>query len=108
VLLASKGDLPEAAWHLELALQSRPDNVTARCNYAIALAQLNRPDEAERQLQLALQTDPNFAEAHLDLGILLADKGDLDGAAAHLKKAAEGSNVAIRQKAVQMLKEIGK
>jgi len=108
VLLASKGQLAEAADHLERALRVDPGNTTARCNYAIALAQLNRPDEAAQQLLLALQTDPNLPQAHLDLGILLAQKGDIAGAVDHLRAAAAGKDPGAREKAAEILKQLGK
>ncbi len=108
LLLASKDDLAEAAYHLERALTAKPDNTTARCNYAITLVRLNRPDEAEKQLELALQTDANMAEAHLDLGIILAGKGEVNGAAEHLRKAASSANPGVKQKALQLLRQIGR
>jgi predicted CXXCH cytochrome family protein len=108
MLLASKGDLSGAIFHFEQALKSAPGNVAARCNYAVALARQNRPEQAEKQLRIALQTDPKFPQAHLDLALLLADRGNFEEAAEHLRKAADGSNPAIRQRALDLLRQIGK
>ncbi len=108
MLLASRGDLSGAIFHFEQALKSAPGNVAARCNYAVALARQNRPGEAEKQLRIALQTDPKFPQAHLDLALLLADRGNFEEAAEHLRMAADGSNPAVRQKALDLLRQIGK
>jgi tetratricopeptide (TPR) repeat protein len=123
-------------------LKAKPGNALARCNFAVALARLNRPEEAIQQLQLALQTDPklpdahemlgnlqqsqgqldgaireyqealrlrpDFSRAHLDLGIALAGKGDASGAVEHLRRAASGPDPAVRQAALDALKQIGK
>ena len=61
-------------------MKAKPENALARCNFAVALARLNRPEDARRQLELAIQTDPNLPEAHELLGGVLQNENHVDAA----------------------------
>lgn len=82
MLLAARGDLPEAIVHYERALAAKPDDSYALVNLGIAFDRSGRPDEALARFQTAVRVDPDNAEAHLDLGNSLAAKRQLDAARA--------------------------
>jgi tetratricopeptide (TPR) repeat protein len=65
----------------------QPSNAVARTNFAVALARLNRAQEAIRQLKVAIRTDPNLPLAHDVLGNLLAGQGQFDRAIGEFQEA---------------------
>jgi len=79
-MLQSRGELPEAMKHYELALQLRPGNSTV--NNAIAAANMSagHPDVAIQYLEAALRSRPDYFDAHYNLGTALAMLGEFKGA----------------------------
>lgn len=71
------------------------------------LQQRDRLDDARREYETALLIRPDLSRAQLDLGALLAGKGDLAGAAPHLRNAARSSDPAIRALAAQLIQRFG-
>ncbi len=67
-------DLAEKAF--KSAAEADPTSAEAVTNHGIALANLNRVDEARQRLQLALRMDDSIALAHLSLGVLHDRDGD--------------------------------
>jgi Tfp pilus assembly protein PilF len=58
-LLAAHDDFAQAAWHYERAVRLVPNSGLYRFNYGVALARINRNDEAKKQLRKAAEdADP--------------------------------------------------
>jgi cytochrome c-type biogenesis protein CcmH/NrfG len=60
--------------------------------------------EAAREYTAALALKPGLARVELQLGTVLAAEGDKEGAAAHFRQAAKGSDAAIARQAEQALR----
>ena len=45
-------------YHFETAFRFKPDFAAARFKYGVALAKVNRFDEAQRQIEMALKFNP--------------------------------------------------
>ena len=58
-------------------------------NLATLLRSRGEPEEARVVLDEALRHDPRLPQAHYQMGMVLEQLGDLDGAAASLRRAAE-------------------
>ena len=64
------------------------DNVVPQqANLGIALAGLDRIDEAISEFNKALELDPNIVEAHINLGAALTRRGRMDEAAREFSEA---------------------
>jgi len=57
------------------ALELEPDNVITHGRLGLALAGVNRLDEAIDQFQIVLRASPDDVEMHCNVGILLARQG---------------------------------
>ena len=88
----------EAAARLE-----DPSRPQARIDLAEMDLAAGHVDAAEAQYRMALQKAPGFAEAHLGLGSLLMARGRAAEARAHLEKAAESGDAALREAAIKAL-----
>lgn len=99
VLLAKRGDYPEAFELFQRALAEEPESADILANLGNVLAGLGRPGDAESSYRAALRSDPGFVSAHLELGKLLAEEGFLPEAEAHLRRALEldPANAAARE-----------
>src|SRR5438034_6995073 len=64
-----------------------PSSVRAHFNYATALQEAGRTDEAAHELSATLRLNPNSAKAHVSLATLLMEKGKLDEAQTHFEQA---------------------
>ena len=93
-LQVTETNLP-AGWtnRMKRFVDLHPENATAHCLYAAALAKLGREEQnseaIESQLRTAITLDPKLGSAYLQLGILLAQRRDYPGAAAAFQKAVE-------------------
>ena len=87
--LAGKGSLAESLKYFELASRLRPGFGPHLYDYALALSQLNRLDEARQIVEAAVQADPDMAEAHALRGQLLARGRQLPEAAREYERALE-------------------
>ncbi|HEX4653316.1 MAG TPA: tetratricopeptide repeat protein [Candidatus Udaeobacter sp.] len=66
-----------------------PSSPRAHSNYATALQETGRPDEAAGEFSHALRLNPTSAKTHVSLASLLAGQGKLDEAEAHFAKALQ-------------------
>ena len=73
-------DFEAAADFYRRASEAAPENVSYRDNYAYALLQLGRGEEAERVLVEAIRINPNYDLLHSHLGDALLARGDTAGA----------------------------
>src|SRR5213596_468521 len=64
-----------------------PASVRAHSNYATALQEAGRTDEAAGQFSAALRLNPGSAKTHVSLATLLMEKGKLDEAQTHFEQA---------------------
>ncbi|HEU4401179.1 MAG TPA: tetratricopeptide repeat protein [Candidatus Polarisedimenticolia bacterium] len=87
-LLYEQGRLPEARAAFERWVKLEPESVEGRLEYALALLMTQQWDEAIRQFGEVLKRNPSELRANIALGETLLRKGDLEGAQAHLEKAA--------------------
>jgi len=63
--------------------------------------------EAAREYQVAAALKPDLARVQLRLGTVLAAEGDREGAIAHFRQAAKGSDAAVARQAEQAMRELG-
>jgi tetratricopeptide (TPR) repeat protein len=77
-----------AVFHRE-SLRIAPDNATARCDLAQALAEDNQFNEALAELKRAAEAQPALPEIQILLGLVYLKCENLDQAAGHLAKAVE-------------------
>jgi tetratricopeptide (TPR) repeat protein len=87
--LAGKGEMAEALEDLEKATRLRPGFGPHLYDYALALVQVSRFDEAQESVEAALHADAALAEAHVLRGGLLARKRQLPEAAQEYQRALE-------------------
>lgn len=71
----------------EVALALNPDEPTAHFGAGLALAQLDRDNDAIAAHRNALRLRADYPEAHTELGLLLLSRGDAAGAATHFRAA---------------------
>jgi tetratricopeptide (TPR) repeat protein len=83
---AEKGEFPDAFFHFERAIRLRPSG-RYMYDYALALVQADRFDDAQRQAELAVRADADLPEAHELLGGLHARKQELHDAAREYEAA---------------------
>ena len=75
ILLAQRGDFPQAEHRLRDALRLNPNDAGAQFNYGNVLLHLERFDEAFAAFEKALALNPFLREAHLNRGgILMSQK----------------------------------
>jgi Tfp pilus assembly protein PilF len=87
--LAGKGQMAEALEDLQKATQLHPGFGPHLYDYALALVQVNRLDEAQESVEAALRADGDLPAAHVLLGELLARKRQLPEAASEYRRALE-------------------
>jgi predicted CXXCH cytochrome family protein len=104
--LASQRQFNEAQRQLEEAVRLTPDFAEAQAILGDLYARRNDWVRATQCYREALRTQPQFGRAHLGLGTALLATRNLDGARTHLMQAAQDSNPAIRQEAMEMLQQI--
>jgi protein O-mannosyl-transferase len=88
-VLLEKGQVDEAIFHCQKALQITPGFAEAHINIGNALVQKGRVDEAIAQYQEALQIKPANAGADYNLGTALLKKGRVDEAIAQYQIALQ-------------------
>jgi tetratricopeptide (TPR) repeat protein len=108
LMLVRLNRLDEAQQPAEAAVQGDPDFAAGHELLGSLLARKSRLAEAAGEYQRAVQLQPDFSRAQLDLGLVLAAQGDLAGASEHLRKAAQGKDPEIAQRAAQAIERIEK
>ena len=108
VALARLNRPEDARKQLELAIQTDPTLPEPHDLLGSVLQGQNHVDAAIGEYRESLRLRPDFSRAHLDLGTALAEKGDVSGATEHLRRAASGTDQAIRQRALEALKQLTK
>jgi tetratricopeptide (TPR) repeat protein len=84
---AGRGDMAGAVKDFETATRLNPGFGPHLYDYALALTQLNRFDEAQQAVEAALRATPELAEAHELRGMLLGRKRQLPDAAREYQQA---------------------
>ena len=104
--LASQRQFNEAERQLEEAVRLTPDFAEAQAILGDLYARRNDWGRATERYREALRTQPQFGRAHLGLGTALLATRNLDGARTHLTQAAQDSDPAIRQEALEILHQL--
>jgi Flp pilus assembly protein TadD len=86
-----------------------PASVRAHFNYATALQEAGRIDEAAGEFSAALRLNPGSAKAHVNLAGLLMEKGKLDEAQTHFEQALriEPNNAEYHSGYAYLLEQLG-
>lgn len=86
---SAAGRYDPAAYHLEEALKTKPDDPRSLYNLGNLMLRVGRFDRAIELYRAALVKFPRHAKVHNNLGVALAQTGDLDGAEAEFRRALE-------------------
>jgi len=105
-ILNEAGNAREAEKQVEAALRADPKLVEAHELSGILRANREDMSGAVRAFREAVRIRPESSNLQLRLGAALAETGDIGSATAHLKLAAQGSDLEVRQAALNMLKSI--
>ena len=108
LMLVRLNRLDEAQQPAEAAVQSDPDFAAGHELLGSLLARKSQLAQAASEYQRAVEIQPDFSRAQLDLGLVLAAQGDLAGATEHLRKAAQGKDPEVAQRAAQALERMEK
>jgi tetratricopeptide (TPR) repeat protein len=86
-----------------------PASVRAHFNYATALQEAGRNDEAANELSATLRLNPSSAKAHVNLATLLMEKGKRDEAQSHFEQALriEPNNAEYHSGYAYLLDQLG-
>jgi predicted CXXCH cytochrome family protein len=106
VALARARQFDEAQRQIEAALRADPRLAEAHEMVGNLLARKGQAQGALKHYREALRIRPDYGRAHLNLGAALAALGDVAGAAPHLRKAAESTEPAVRDDALQLLQQL--
>ena len=87
--LLKKGNIEDASFHFQEALQMIPNDAETYYNLGDALLKKGSVDEAIAYFQKALQLKPDYVKVHNNLGIALFKKGNVNEAIAHYQKALQ-------------------
>jgi tetratricopeptide (TPR) repeat protein len=104
--LAALGRYDEAQADARAAAVLNPSNAAAWELLGNLAARRRGWPEAAGHFRRALSALPGFARAELGLGTVLAAQRDLLGARQHLERAAASADPAVRQEALELLREI--
>ena len=108
VLLGRTRQFDEAQRELESALRTDPKLVDAHMLLGDLLLAKGQAQVALEHYREVVRLQPDSGKARLGLGTALVALGDLSGAVPHLRKAASDSTPAVREAAVQVLRQLGK
>ena len=108
VLLGRTRQFDEAQRELESALRTDPKLVDAHMLLGDLLMAKGQAQVALEHYREVVRLQPDSGKARLGLGMALVAVGDLNGAVPHLRKAASDSTPAVREAAVQVLRQLGK
>jgi len=87
-----------------------PAGARAHSNYATALQEAGRVDEAVEEFSTVLRLNPSSAKAHVNLAALLTGKGKLQEAQTHFEEALriEPNNAEFRSGYAYLLEKLGR
>jgi predicted CXXCH cytochrome family protein len=108
VALVRVSRFDEAQRQVEAALRSDPGIAEAHDLLGNLLMARGKVQSALDQYQEAVRIRPDYGRAQLDIGEALADSGDAAKAIPHLQKAAESPQPAVREEALQTLRQLEK
>lgn len=108
MLLGRTGHFDEAQRELEASLRADPGFAGAHELLGDLLIAKGQAQDAASHYREALRVNPESSRAQFGLGAALAAAGDLSGAFVHLQKAAAGSDPVTREKAAELLRQLGK
>ncbi len=107
MLLGRVGRYDDAQRELEACLRADPAFADAHELLGDLLLARNQAHEAASHYREAVRLRPESVRAGFGLGMALAATGNRDGAIPYLRKAAAGPDVEIRQRAVEVLRQLG-
>ena len=86
-----------------------PSSVRAHVNYATALQEAGRPDEAVSHFTAALHLNPGSSKAHVNLASILIEQGKLNEAQTHFEQALriEPNNAEYHSGYAYLLEKLG-
>ena len=86
-----------------------PSSVRAHSNYATALQEAGRPDEAVSHFTAALHLNPGSPKAHVNLASILIEQGKLNEAQTHFEQALriEPNNAEYHSGYAYLLEKLG-
>ena len=108
MLLGRTGHYDEAQRELEASLRIDSGFADAHQLLGDLLMAKGQTREAAAHYREVLRINPDSSRAHLGLGTALATAGDSGGAIPHLQKAAASPDAATRERAAEMLRQLGK
>jgi predicted CXXCH cytochrome family protein len=108
MLLGRTGHFDEAQRELEASIRADPKFVDAQLLLGDLLMGEGRARDAMPHYREAMRLQPESSRALLGMGAALAAAGDAAGAIAYLRKAAAGPDAAARQRAEEILRQLGK
>ena len=88
-------DSPRAESQFKLAVAGPEPDAAALYHFGVFLLQERRLEEAKAQLERALSLDANYGSAHHTLGLVLRRMGDNAGAARHLARFRELTEIEV-------------
>jgi tetratricopeptide (TPR) repeat protein len=105
-VLSREKRFDEASTQMQAAVRANPNFAEAHEMLGRCYEQRGQTDDALREYEAAVRINPEMSQAQLDLGAVLAKKGDIAGAAAHLRQASNSSDPRLRQIALQLLEQL--
>src|SRR5437764_10775770 len=87
-----------------------PSSLRAHVNYATALQEAGRADQAADEFSTALRFNPDSAKTHVSLATVLMERGNLEDAQAHFDKALriDPNNAEYHSGHVYLLEQLGR
>jgi tetratricopeptide (TPR) repeat protein len=83
------GEYGKAAEFFEKAVSQNPASPPTYNNWAFALVNMGRLDEAVQRINQALEIDPDYIDGILNLGKIRAQQGDYSAAGTHFRRILE-------------------
>jgi len=104
LLLAMTGSTDKAAMQLREAVRLNPNLAQVHSDLATVLSAQGKMKDAADEYRRAIQFNPEAWDAHLSLGLILARSGNTVEARAHIAKAVESPDPAVREAARKALR----
>jgi predicted CXXCH cytochrome family protein len=106
--LARTNRAAEALRQVQLAIQTDRNLPSAHLLFGNLLQNAGELDRAITEYRETLRLAPDMGAAEVDLATALAQKGDIESATELLRRAASGPDPAARQRALAVLKALGR